>query len=595
MVSRRCCGSFLWLAVVAINSVCCPSSHAKASGTGDRRARELTATEMPQLDDPVVPDIPKTDPCYRFIYGNMEKHEFYSPGFEDKPTYTNNTNCVRILQAPANKIIRLDFRDYFEIEESSNCDNDFLEVRDGMHGYNTLLEKKFCGINEFPPIIQSSDRYLWIHFKSDENIEYRGFRAVFEYVDRPPGFPSPDKPLCQVKKENAEEGKISKSDDIPEEVRNFTERYRVATDCVWAITVKPNQKIQLQFEKFELDKPNECDNNFVQVFMNNTDMPNMEKKFCGSMADTVLSKKNVMFVRFFAVYNSTNKTHFEANYTAYRDIDKQSSDSGKDSCTDDEFSCEDATCISKKLRCNGVYNCRFRWDEDNCQSAQTLSLNDDHIIVIMVIFSLILAGMCFTFIFNCIKKLIRDHQTIQEYIRQSREQQLNELDKQEPADKKLSKSASRSRSNSSPSMNSGHFDVANAATTPCYVPGGELLPILIRNERSMSPPNGDAYHTNIYTVDNEPMPEMCDSACQTRESLFTAAGYSSGNSTPNHSVHTNSPPAPFSTFGYKKDAKFKAEAKIEVASSKKSSKFEDKRRPYSVQTTKSAPDVIVTH
>ena len=47
------------------------------------------------------------------------------------------------------------------------------------------------------------------------------------------------------------------------------------------------------------------------------------------------------------------------------------------------------------------------------QSAQTLSLNDDHIIVIMVIFSLILAGMCFTFIFNCIKKLIRDHQTIQ--------------------------------------------------------------------------------------------------------------------------------------------------------------------------------------
>jgi hypothetical protein len=47
------------------------------------------------------------------------------------------------------------------------------------------------------------------------------------------------------------------------------------------------------------------------------------------------------------------------------------------------------------------------------QSAQTLSLNDDHIIVIMVIFSLILAGMCFTFIYNCIKKLIRDHQTIQ--------------------------------------------------------------------------------------------------------------------------------------------------------------------------------------
>ncbi|KYB26854.1 Neuropilin and tolloid-like protein 2 [Tribolium castaneum] len=559
------------------------------------------------------------------------------------------------------------------MEGSPDCANDFLEIRDGLHGYNQLIEKKFCG-KEFPPVIESSDRYLWIHFSSDENIEYKGFRAVYEFLPRPTGWLVPDIPICHLKKLLMEEGNITKS-DIPAEIVEFRNKYKVATDCIWEVRVKDYQRIQLQFKEFDLDKPNECDKNFVQVFSTNTDLPSEEKKFCGSIADTVFSKKNVMFVRFFAVFNSTEESHFEANFTAYRDIDKQSGDKKQDKCTSEEFSCEDATCISKELRCNGRYNCRFRWDEDNCPGAQTLTLNDDHIIVIMVIFSLILAGMCFTFVFNCVKKLIRDHQTIQEYIRQSREQQLNELDKQEPTEKKLSKSVSRSRSNSSPSMNSGHFDVANAATTPCYVPGGELLPILIRNERSMSPPNGDAYHTNIYTamavialnslccplstasrpgdthgeltaklqempqsdasaepdiprtdpcyrfilgdrdkhefyspgfedkpnytnntncVDNEPLPEMCDSACQTRESLFTTQGYSSGNSTPNHSVHTNSPPAPFSTFGYKKDAKFKAEAKIEVAA-KKSSKFEDKRRPYSVQTTKSAPDVIVTH
>lgn len=39
--------------------------------------------------------------------------------------------------------------------------------------------------------------------------------------------------------------------------------------------------------------------------------------------------------------------------------------------------------------------------------------SETHIIIIMVIFSLILFGMCFTFIFNCVKKLIRDHHTIQ--------------------------------------------------------------------------------------------------------------------------------------------------------------------------------------
>lgn len=36
-------------------------------------------------------------------------------------------------------------------------------------------------------------------------------------------------------------------------------------------------------------------------------------------------------------------------------------------CADDEFDCDDATCISAALKCNGLYNCRFRWDEDNCQ------------------------------------------------------------------------------------------------------------------------------------------------------------------------------------------------------------------------------------
>ncbi|ERL89924.1 hypothetical protein D910_07283 [Dendroctonus ponderosae] len=93
------------------------------------------------------------------------------------------------------------------------------------------------------------------------------------------------------------------------------------------------------------------------------------------------------------------------------DVDSFSDDpNGK--CTEDEFDCDDATCISASLKCNGFYNCRFRWDEDNCHGSESWALTDDHIVIIMVIFSLILTGMFFTFIYNCIKKLVRDHQTI---------------------------------------------------------------------------------------------------------------------------------------------------------------------------------------
>lgn len=191
----------------------------------------------------------------------------------------------------------------------------------------------------------------------------------------------------------------------------------------------------------------------------------------------------------------------------------------------------------------------------------------------------------------------------QEYIRESREQQLNELGKQDHMEKKTK--VGRSRSNSTQSSDSHKFAANALLNAPCYVPGGELLPILIRSEHNVITANGsdgfNGHHQTVPYPEPDPQqqqqqPEMCDSACQTRESLFATHTYGSEHSTPNHSVtSTNSkpsPPAPFSTFGYKKEAgKYRAEAKIEM----EKPRFEDKRRPYSVQTTKSAPDVIVTH
>lgn len=40
---------------------------------------------------------------------------------------------------------------------------------------------------------------------------------------------------------------------------------------------------------------------------------------------------------------------------------------GDSKCLPSEFDCEDAVCIDSSLRCNGRINCKFRYDEDNCQ------------------------------------------------------------------------------------------------------------------------------------------------------------------------------------------------------------------------------------
>lgn len=34
-------------------------------------------------------------------------------------------------------------------------------------------------------MVTSKERHLWLHFHSDESIEYSGFMAVYDYIPRP--------------------------------------------------------------------------------------------------------------------------------------------------------------------------------------------------------------------------------------------------------------------------------------------------------------------------------------------------------------------------------------------------------------------------
>lgn len=80
-----------------------------------------------------------------------------------------------------------------------------------------------------------------------------------------------------------------------------------------------NLQIQLTFaENFKLQRPNECDANFVDIFKERTDIPSRLKNFCGSIAETVLISNNTAHVRFYAEPKAMNST-FEAVMTAIRE------------------------------------------------------------------------------------------------------------------------------------------------------------------------------------------------------------------------------------------------------------------------------------
>ncbi|XP_012058439.1 PREDICTED: uncharacterized protein LOC105621579 [Atta cephalotes] len=331
-----------------------------------------------------------------------DKMEFYSPNYPE--LYPNSTDCVRVLEADKGMLLKLDFRDEFELEDSPDCRFDFLEIRDGQYGYSNLLGN-FCGTN-FPPEITSKTRYLWLRFHSDENIEGKGFKAVWNTIPRPTnqGIPLEQEP-CIFNK-TGEMEMIIHSDDVKDK-KAQAEKEGLPLDCMWFIQVKDNWKILLIPEDFELKYPNECETNFIDVFEEKTDESSRQKKFCGSIADSIVISKNIAYLRFYTEPKALNST-FKMVITAMRE-------KGNSACNDDEYDCEDTMCIAAGLECNDRTNCRLNWDEEDekCKTKITRLIDSHHIVIILVVFSLIIFGMSFAFVFNCIRKLIRDHRIIQ--------------------------------------------------------------------------------------------------------------------------------------------------------------------------------------
>ncbi|KAG7213649.1 hypothetical protein KM043_002895 [Ampulex compressa] len=437
-------------------------------------------------------------------------------------------------KADKGMLLKLDFRDEFKLEDSPDCRFDFLEVRDGQHGYSNLLGS-FCG-TDFPPEITSKTRYLWLRFRSDENIEGKGFKAVWSMIPRPtyPGVPPEPEPC--ITNVTGMEG-IIHSNDVKERKKQ-AEKEGLSLDCMWIITVKDGWKIQLTFpdRSFKLQRPNECDANFVDIFKERTDMPSRKRNYCGSIADAVIIDANTAYIRFYAEPKALNSS-FEAVMTAIRE-----KETGEKTCRENEYDCEDATCIAANLQCNGRLNCRFRWDEDeqSCDKKKSRLIDKQHIVIILVVFSLIMFGMSFAFVFNCVRKLVRDHRIIREHIRQSRENRLDELGrKSTPCPISSSRTDIRDRGSESPSLE--------------VVPSKELLPptTLIAQEYTKDLVMEMTYNArdmndihqsnNVSNATQERLqecseePEMRDNSCQTRESLF----------------EPRAPPSPmgFTTFG----------------------------------------------
>ncbi|KAI6203997.1 hypothetical protein M3Y94_00621600 [Aphelenchoides besseyi] len=292
--------------------------------------------------------------------------EFASPNYPSY--YPPNIDCIRTIHAPGGYDILFRFHDTFKIETSyedslskpqsitPNCPNDYLEIRDGRYSFSPLIGR-FCGM--LPPAeeIRVQSGHAWLNFHSDGLIEERGFSAEYEFVRKTFAIqPVIEEPECHFSYILQLDGHVNVS-----AMADFYAAGRPEDkplECIFQIRVPNWLRVAIFMERFELASPNQCAQNFLEIYAGNMARRPL-KRYCGIIATHTYTSESIVFLRAFVLsaYHARN-TRLQilfSSYLAYVEETKQNL-----------FECGDDICIPQTLVCNGHTNCLYNQDENQC-------------------------------------------------------------------------------------------------------------------------------------------------------------------------------------------------------------------------------------
>lgn len=111
--------------------------------------------------------------------GNVHKSimgKIASPSYPS--SYPVNINCYWYIEASEGNTVGLTFES-MDLEESDECNNDYVEVRDGTGNELGTLLGVYCGKN-IPAVITGA-KSMTIYFASNDDIVGEGFMATYYY------------------------------------------------------------------------------------------------------------------------------------------------------------------------------------------------------------------------------------------------------------------------------------------------------------------------------------------------------------------------------------------------------------------------------
>ena len=126
------------------------------------------------------------------------------------------------------------------------------------------------------------------------------------------------------------EGEIDSDLLIHNDTLDQALRAQKPVDCTWVVTAMEGSKVYLQIALYELEHPNDCTFNKIEIYKSATELEGRSgkpKEYCGSQAENIKSDDNILAIRLQTLVTikslaSQKKklSKFIANYTVFRDL-----------------------------------------------------------------------------------------------------------------------------------------------------------------------------------------------------------------------------------------------------------------------------------
>ncbi|XP_061452290.1 CUB and sushi domain-containing protein 2 isoform X5 [Rhineura floridana] len=221
--------------------------------------------------------------------------------------YSNNVDCTWTILAEPGDTIALVFLD-FQLED----EYDFLEVT-GTEGSSLW----FTGTNLPAPVI-SSKNWLRLHFMSDSNHRQKGFSAQYQ-VKKQMEMKSRGVKLMPSKDTNQKTSVFSCFFNFTTSSGivlspNYPEEYGSSLHCVWLIIAKPESRIHLAFNDFDVEPQFD----FLAVKDGGTAESPALGTFSGSQLPSSLTSSGHVARLEFQTDHSTEKRGFNITFTTFR-------------------------------------------------------------------------------------------------------------------------------------------------------------------------------------------------------------------------------------------------------------------------------------